>query len=108
MTDLEKLREELDQKIKTYENIIKDSGDTQTLFLSIIKDFYLRLQKVSQFVNSMPNEMIYRKMNLTKLIKTTLLNVDYLMNELKKIDFDCKMQVMRLKHQHKILGESNE
>ena len=99
MTEIEKIRIEIDKKIKLYESLIKESGNVQSIFLTAIKDFYAKLQSVTNFVSTMPNEMLYRKMNLTKLIKQTLLNVDNAMSEFKKIDFDSSMQVIKLKQQ---------
>lgn len=64
--------------------------------------FYRQLLSVSEFANTLPYDVAYRKKKLQSIISSTLQSIELITGELQRLGIDCDLQIQALISKHTI------
>lgn len=86
----------ISEQIKDYQNCRKNSTELDHTLEQASSEFFHDLMSVQSFLNTVPNELSYRKSNIQSIILDTMQSIEQLRQQLSVLNADCNMQIQGL------------
>jgi hypothetical protein len=83
-------------EIKLYQGQRRESADHISDLVKSAASFYQQLIPVNTFIRNLPMPLMFRKRRLQQSAASIVKTVDSMIDDLKKLDIDCSLQIQQL------------